>query len=76
MVFWPARLGRSVPGSLVGIVVATLIAVVTHWPVESIGEIPRTILLEQRLRLETIPWHRMNELIIPAFSVAALGANV
>lgn len=74
MVFWPARLGRYVPGSLVGIVVATLIAVVTNWPVESIGEIPRTILLEQRLRLEVIPWHRMNELIIPAFSVAALGA--
>lgn len=74
MVFWPARLGRYVPGSLVGIVVATLIAVVTNWPVASIGEIPRTILLDQRLRVEAIPWNRIQELIVPAFSVAALGA--
>lgn len=74
MVFWPARLGRYVPGSLVGIVVATLIAVVTNWPVVSIGEIPRTILLDQRLRVEAIPWNRIQELIVPAFSVAALGA--
>jgi len=74
MLFWPARLGRYAPGSLIGIIVATLIAVVTGWPVEHIGDIPRTILLDQRLTFDTIPWDRIDELFIPAMSVAALGA--
>lgn len=74
MLFWPARLGRFVPGSLVGIVVATLVAVVTQWPVAHIGEIPRTILLDQRLTLDAIPWGSLDDLIVPALSVAALGA--
>lgn len=74
MIFWPARFNRYVPGSLIGIIVATLVAVVTEWPVATIGEIPRTILLDQRLTLATIPWDRVDELIVPALSVAALGA--
>ena len=74
MIFWPARFNRYVPGSLIGIIVATLVAVVTQWPVATIGEIPRTILLDQRLTLATIPWDRVDELIVPALSVAALGA--
>lgn len=74
MALWPSRLNRFVPGSLVGIVVATLVAVAMAWPVANIGEIPRTILLDQRLSLDTIPWARMNELMVPALSVAALGA--
>jgi len=74
MVFWPARWGRFVPGSLVGIVVATLVAVVTRWPVATIGAIPQTILLDQRLTFATIPWSELNGLIAPAISIAALGA--
>lgn len=74
MIFWPARFNRYVPGSLIGIIVATLVAVVTQWPVATIGEIPRTILLDQRLTFATMPWDRVNELIVPALSVAALGA--
>jgi sulfate permease, SulP family len=74
MVFWPARWGRYMPGSLVGIVVATLVAVFTQWPVAHIGEIPRTILLDQRLTLDNIPWDNLGNLIVPAISIAALGA--
>jgi SulP family sulfate permease len=74
MLFWPARLNRFVPASLIGIIVATVAAVATQWPVAHIGEIPRTLLLDQRLTFDTIPWQRINELIVPALSVAALGA--
>jgi SulP family sulfate permease len=74
MVFWPKAWARFVPGSLVGIVVATLVAVVSGWPVASIGAIPRTILLDQRLTWDAIPWGNMSALIAPAFSIAALGA--
>ena len=74
MLFWPAPSNR-LPGSLLGIIVATVIAVVAQWPVAHIGEIPRTILLDQRLTVDAIPWEHLNELVIPALSVAALGAG-
>lgn len=74
MVFWPARWGKVVPGSLVGIVAASLIAVVGGWNVPAIGEIPRTILLNDRLHWEMIQWNNLGPLIAPALSITALGA--
>ncbi|MEZ4861915.1 MAG: SulP family inorganic anion transporter [Caldilineaceae bacterium] len=74
MVFWPARLGRWVPGSLVGLIVATLVSIAGGWDVTIIGEIPRTILLDDRLTLGAIPWNNLNALIAPTISIAALGA--
>jgi SulP family sulfate permease len=65
---------RSVPGSLVGIILASLLVAVTGWDVPQIGNIPQTILLEQRLTFATIPWSDLPDLIAPAISVAALGA--
>ncbi|HUM72383.1 MAG TPA: SulP family inorganic anion transporter, partial [Chloroflexota bacterium] len=57
MIIWPRfKFGQRLPGSLVGIIVATLIVVVAHWEVPVIGSIPRTILLENRLTLDQIPW--------------------
>jgi sulfate permease, SulP family len=74
MAFWPRSWARYVPGSLAGIVLATLAVVVTGWPVANIGEIPRTILLDQRLTWAAIPWNNMGDLVVPALSIAALGA--
>jgi SulP family sulfate permease len=75
MIVWPRfKFGQRVPGSLVGIILATVIAVVAHWDVPVIGAIPRTILLENRLSLTQIPWSDLSNLIVPAMSIAALGA--
>lgn len=74
MLLWPKSWARFVPGSLIGIVLATLLAVLTGWPAANIGAIPRTILLDERLTLASIPWDRMSELVAPAISIAALGA--
>ncbi|HRW04737.1 MAG TPA: SulP family inorganic anion transporter [Caldilineaceae bacterium] len=74
MVFWPKRWGQIIPGSLVGIIVATIVVVVTGWQVTIIGEIPRTILLDDRLTLGAIPWNNLGDLIAPTISIAALGA--
>lgn len=74
MLLWPRSLARYVPGSLIGIVLATLLAVVTGWPAANIGAIPRTILLDDRLTLDAIPWDRLGDLLAPAVSIAALGA--
>src|SRR3954469_11667434 len=67
------RLTRAVPGSLVGIAVASVVAVLAGWQVPEIGAIPRTILLDQRLTWATIPWATLPDLLPAAISIAALG---
>ena len=74
MLFWPSRLGKYVPGSLVGIILASLLALVAHWSAPMIGAIPRTVLLDERLRFDNIPWGQLSHLIAPTISIAALGA--
>lgn len=68
------RFLKSVPASLVGIILATLLAAGLGWDVPAIGAIPRTILLEQRLSWSSIPWSELDSLLLPALSIAALGA--
>ena len=67
------RLTKAVPGSLVGIALATVVAVLAGWQVPEIGAIPRTILLEQRLTWASIPWASLPDLLPAAISIAALG---
>jgi sulfate permease, SulP family len=74
MLFWPGRWGRYFPGSLAGIIVTTVIVVVAGFAIPIIGDIPRTILLDQRLRLGDIPWTGLGGLLAPILSIAALGA--
>ncbi len=68
------RLTRAIPGSLVGIILASLLVEALGWPVPVIGAIPRTLLLENRLTLATVPWSNLMDLIPAAISIAALGA--
>jgi sulfate permease, SulP family len=75
MVIWPRfKWGQRVPGSLIGIILATILAIISGWDVPTIGSIPRTILLDNRLNLGQIPWSDIGNLIIPAMSIAALGS--
>lgn len=73
MIIMP-RLTNRIPGSLIGIILATLLVVDLGWSTPAIGEIPRTILLDDRLTLPQIPWGELTSLIVPAVSIAALGA--
>jgi sulfate permease, SulP family len=68
------RLTKAVPASLVGLVLATLLAFLGGWQVPVIGSIPATILLDNRLSLANIPWGSLSDLVAPAISIAALGA--
>jgi SulP family sulfate permease len=74
MIVWPARWGKYFPGSLAGIIVTTILAVVAGFSIPIIGDIPRTILLDERLSLDAIPWTELGGLIAPVISIAALGA--
>jgi SulP family sulfate permease len=67
------RLTKAVPGSLIGIALATVVSVLAGWQVPVIGAIPRTILLEQRLAWASIPWASLPDLLPAAISIAALG---
>jgi SulP family sulfate permease len=75
MLYWP-RLpqGSHIPGSLMGIIVATLLSLLPGIDAPTIGAIPRTILLDHRLSFAAIPWENLGALVVPAFSIAALGA--
>ncbi len=74
MVFWPKRFNARFPGSLLGLIVATAGAILFNLNVPTIGTIPQTILLDQRLTPGNIPWANLTNLVAPALSIAALGA--
>lgn len=74
MIFWPRQWAKFMPGSLAGIIVATLLTSLAGWEIPQIGAIPRTILLDERLTVGSFPWADLNGLIAPAISIAALGA--
>lgn len=74
MVFWPKKLDARFPGSLLALIVATALAFMMGLEIPFIGEIPQTIVLEDRLRLTQLPWKSIGTLVGPAVSVALLGA--
>jgi SulP family sulfate permease len=53
---------------------ATAVTVLLDLDVPVIGNIPQTILLDQRLLPSHIPWEHITELVMPALSIAALGS--
>lgn len=67
------RMGR-VPTALIGITVVTVLAWALDWPVTTIGEIPRSIVLKDRMSLDMLNLSLMSDLLVPAISIAALGA--
>jgi SulP family sulfate permease len=74
MLMWPRRWAARFPASLLGIVLATAAAALLRWPVDTIGAIPQTLWLPERLSIPDIPWTHIQDFIFPALSITALGA--
>lgn len=74
MVFWPPKWNARFPASLLGIILATLLSSTLNWSVATIGEIPRTLFLADRLSLAHIPWQNLPDFIAPTLTITALGA--
>ncbi|MFN8445468.1 MAG: SulP family inorganic anion transporter [Caldilineaceae bacterium] len=74
MIFWPSKWGKFFPGSLAGIIIATILTWIAGFNIALIGDIPRTILLEDRLRLSQINLSQISGLFAPILSITALGA--
>ena len=73
MIFWPAKLNAKVPSSLVGIIVAAVVAAIFFPEVATVGEIPKTLFLEKRLSFALLDWSNIEPYVGPAFTIAVLG---
>lgn len=73
MFLYPKKLNAVVPSSLVAIILATAANFIFNFDVGVVGEIPKTLFLENRLDLGAVDWSQVKELIFPAISIAALG---
>ena len=66
MVFWPKKWGARVPGSLVGIILATIVATVAGMDqLAVVGDIPKTLLLADRLSLGGLSFTMLENLLSP-----------
>jgi sulfate permease, SulP family len=74
MIAWPKKWNARFPASLLGIIVATAIVALLNLSTPVIGEIPRTLLLDDRLALNAIPLGSLADFLAPALTIAALGA--
>jgi SulP family sulfate permease len=82
MFFMPQKWNARFPASLLGIILATLLnwmfqagsTQALGWSVATIGDIPRTLFLEQRFSLAQIPWNNFPDFIAPTLTITALGA--
>lgn len=73
MIVWPKKWNAKVPSSLVGIIIAAVVAAVLKLDIAQVGAIPKTIFLENRLNFANINWSAMPSYISPALTVALLG---
>lgn len=73
MVFYPQKLNKILPSSLAAIIIATAVSFVLPFDFALVGEIPKTLLPENRLMLSSINFGVVKDLFFPAFGVAALG---
>lgn len=74
MLVWPKKWSAVVPGSLVGIIVAAVVsAALSLDSLAVVGDIPRTLMLSDRLSLSKLDLSSLSKLLSPAVSIAALG---
>ncbi|KXK10724.1 MAG: putative sulfate transporter [Chloroflexi bacterium OLB14] len=74
MIFMPAKWNAKFPSSLLGIILATLLNYALSWSAPSIGLIPQTLILQERLTFANIPWSNLNDFLAPTLTITALGA--
>lgn len=75
ILFWPKRIQKRVPGSIVALVLGTLAVAIFNLPVETIGSrfggIPQEL---PKLMVPSLSWDTMRQLFGPATTIALLAA--
>lgn len=73
MIFFPKKYTKLIPSSLIAIIIATIISVIFSLDIARVGEIPKSLFIDERLYLSEFNFMYLNELIAPAISIAVLG---
>lgn len=73
MIIWPKKLQKYFPSSLLAIIIILILNTFLSFDVPTIGDIPRTLLPESRLKFSGLSFKSFSELWLPAISIAALG---
>ncbi len=72
MLLWPKKLNNIIPSSLASLIIILILNVFFKLDVAMVGDIPKTLLLDERLSFSALDLSEMRELLIPALSIAAL----
>ena len=72
MLLWPKKFNKVIPSSLVALIVAVLINMIFKLPIDIIGEIPKKLLLDERLTIKSMNFEMIKSVIVPSISIAAL----
>lgn len=72
MILWPKKWNEKVPSSLAALVIILIINRFAKLDVAIVGDIPKTILLDERLTLGVLQSSQIWDFFIPALSIAAL----
>lgn len=74
MLLMPAKWNAKFPSSLLGLILAALLHSALGWSTEMIGDVPQTLVLQDRLSLVNVPWKNLSDFIAPTLTITALGA--
>lgn len=72
MIIFPKKWNSIVPASLIGIIITTALTIGLKLDIATVGEIPQSLFLEDRLSFLKLNLADMSALIAPAFSIAIL----
>ena len=73
MIVWPKKLNDKIPSSLAALVIVLIVCYFLNPDVETVGQIPESLLLDDRLSLKGMNMAQFWDLFVPALSIAALG---
>lgn len=72
MIVWPKKWSARIPGSLAGVIFATILSALLKLPIETVGIIPKTLIHSNHLSIFDIRQIKLDVALIPAVSIAAL----
>ncbi len=73
MIIWPKKLNDKIPSSLAALIIILIACYFLNPDVETVGQIPKSLFLDERLSLGSINMAQFWDLFVPALSIAALG---
>ena len=73
MIVWPKKLNDKIPSSLAALVIVLIVCHFLNPDVETVGQIPKSLFLDERLSLRGMNMAQFWDLFVPALSIAVLG---